>query len=289
MRSTNEVHVLLARHRAPGFPGAVGDHRGWTHRRGRHRRWSDRRRGGAASGSTWSEGAPVRAAHRWVRRLRSQRRHGDHRHVDRHQGRSGQAGFRDRSAAVRRLHRGDRPHREAGDRGGHRLRLRTHRQAQPRDQARALPGIREDRRAVEQPPGRGLAAGPEGGAASRDRNRCVPRRNGRVEERRSPRGQVHPGTRRGRRARRRDDPRARARTEPDQGRLRPRARDPSRQDPGEIRFSWRPARTPAARSAGTRSASLRSAASSSPPSRSTRACATTCCPPGGWPRTPRTS
>ena len=58
---------------------------------------------------TWSEGAPVRAAHRGVRRLRSQRRHGDHRHVDRHQGRSGQARLRDRSAAVRRLHRGDRP------------------------------------------------------------------------------------------------------------------------------------------------------------------------------------
>ena len=51
-------------------------------------------------------------------------------------------GFETRSAAVRRLHRGDRPDREAGDRGGHRLRLRTHRQAQPRDQARALPGIR---------------------------------------------------------------------------------------------------------------------------------------------------
>ena len=32
--------------------------------------------------------------------------------------------------------------REAGDGGGHRLRLRTHRQAQPRDQARALPGVR---------------------------------------------------------------------------------------------------------------------------------------------------
>ena len=41
--------------------------------------------------------------------------------------------------------------------------------------------------------------------------------------------------------------------------------------------------------AGTRSASHRSAASSSPPSHSTRACATTCCPPDGWPRTPRTS
>ena len=93
-------------------------------------------------------------------------------------------------------------------------------------------GFAEDRRAVEQPPGRGLAAGPEGGAASRDRNRCVPRRNGRVEERRSPRGQVHPGTRRGRRARRRHDPRAGAGTEPDQGRLRSRARDPSRPDPG---------------------------------------------------------
>ena len=132
-----------------------------THRGGRHRRWPDRCGGGAASGPQWSKGGSLRAEHRWVRCLRSQRRHGDHRHVDRHQGRGGQAGFRHRSAAVRRLHRGDRPHREAGDGRTHRLRLRTRRQAQPRVQTGALPGIREDPRTVDHTSGGGDTAGPE--------------------------------------------------------------------------------------------------------------------------------
>lgn len=56
-----------------------------------------------------------------------------------------------------------------------------------------------------------------------------------------------------------------------------------------IRCSWQPAPTPAGPSADIRSASHLSAASSSPPNRSTQACATTCCPRGEWPRTPRTS
>ena len=78
-------------------------------------------------------------------------------------------GFDTAAAAVPHLRRGDRPDREAGDGGGHRLRLRTPRQAEPRFEAGALPGFREDPRAVDHAPGSGDPAGPEGRAASRDR------------------------------------------------------------------------------------------------------------------------
>src|SRR5918999_457314 len=70
-RSTDEVLVLLARHRTQGLPRASEDQRGRTHRGGRHRRWPDRRRGGPASGPQGSEGGSLRAEHRRLRRLGS--------------------------------------------------------------------------------------------------------------------------------------------------------------------------------------------------------------------------
>ena len=73
----------------------------------------------------------------------AQRRDGDHRPVDRLPRRDRPLRVPDREHAPPDLLRRDRRHREARRRGGDRLRLRAHRQDEPRLEARSLDGLRK--------------------------------------------------------------------------------------------------------------------------------------------------